>query len=86
MTPTGTVLDTARFTLTPLAETDRYELFAHLADPGTVEYMDIKPLSDLTGADAIIAWAVSLLERDKVSVGRSATPPAALSGPPATTR
>src|SRR3954462_13516875 len=60
MTPTGTVLSTARFTLIPLAETDRAELFAHLADPDTVEYMDIEPLSDLAGTDAIIAWAVRL--------------------------
>src|SRR4051794_5882669 len=52
MTPAGTVLATARFTLTPLAETDRHDLFAHLADPETVEYMDIEPLSDLAGADA----------------------------------
>ena len=61
MTPPASVLETARFGLRPLAETDRCDLFAHLADPATVERMDIEPLSDLAGADAIIAWAVRLL-------------------------
>ena len=61
MTPPSSVLETARFGLRPLAETDRCDLFAHLADPATVERMDIEPLSDLAGADAIIAWAVRLL-------------------------
>jgi RimJ/RimL family protein N-acetyltransferase len=44
-----------------LAGSDRCDLFVHLADPATVEHMDIEPLSDLAGADAIIAWATSLL-------------------------
>jgi ribosomal-protein-alanine N-acetyltransferase len=48
------------FRLTPLSAADRDDLFAHLADPQTVEYMDIEPLSDLAGADAIIAWATGL--------------------------
>jgi RimJ/RimL family protein N-acetyltransferase len=61
MTRAGWVLETARFSLTPLAETDRCDLFDHLADPATVEHMDIAPLADLAGADAIIAWATRLL-------------------------
>jgi [ribosomal protein S5]-alanine N-acetyltransferase len=61
MTPAASVLETTRFCLTPLAETDRCDLYAHLADPATVEHMDIEPLSDPDGADTIIAWAMRLL-------------------------
>lgn len=53
-------LATANFQLRPLAEADRDDLFAHLSDPATVEFMDIEPLADLAGADAIIAWATGL--------------------------
>jgi ribosomal-protein-alanine N-acetyltransferase len=48
------------YDLTPLAVGDRDDLFAHLSDPATVEYMDIAPLADVAGADAIIAWASGL--------------------------
>jgi ribosomal-protein-alanine N-acetyltransferase len=51
---------TANFALTPLAFSDRADLLAHLSDPATVEHMDIEPLSDLSGADAIIDWATGL--------------------------
>jgi ribosomal-protein-alanine N-acetyltransferase len=53
-------LATANFRLTPLADGDRDELFSHLSDAATVEFMDIDPLADLAGADAIIAWATGL--------------------------
>jgi ribosomal-protein-alanine N-acetyltransferase len=51
---------TANYELRPLARGDRAELLAHLSDPRTVEHMDIEPLADLDGADAIIAWAMGL--------------------------
>ncbi len=54
-------LATANFRLTPIAADDRHELFSHLSDPATVEFMDIEPLEDLAGADAIIAWATGLI-------------------------
>lgn len=53
-------LVTANFELRPLAQGDRDDLFAHLSDPATVDYMDIEPLAELAGADAIIAWASGL--------------------------
>ena len=61
MTPAIPVLETAGFQLTPLAGTDGRDLVAHLGDPATVEHMDIDALADLAGAQAIIAWAASLL-------------------------
>jgi ribosomal-protein-alanine N-acetyltransferase len=51
---------TANYALTPLAFSDRADLLAHLSDPATVEHMDIAPLSDLAGAEAIIDWATGL--------------------------
>jgi len=48
------------YELTPLAAGDRDDLFVHLSDPATVEFMDIAPLVDRAGADAIIAWASGL--------------------------
>ena len=53
-------LVTANYSLEPLSAGDRADLLAHLSDPLTVEYMDIAPLADLAGADAIIAWATGL--------------------------
>ena len=53
-------LATARFRLAPLSPADREDLFAHLSDPSTVEHMDIAPLTDIAGADAVIAWAMGL--------------------------
>jgi ribosomal-protein-alanine N-acetyltransferase len=53
-------LATANFQLTPLGAGDRADLLAHFSDAATVEHMDIEPLSDLAGADAIIAWAQGL--------------------------
>lgn len=54
-------LETARYRLAPLASHDRHDLFVHLADPATVEHMDIAPLGDVDAADAIIDWASGLL-------------------------
>jgi ribosomal-protein-alanine N-acetyltransferase len=51
---------TVNYALTPLAFSDRADLLAHLSDPATVEHMDIAPLSDLAGAEAIIDWATGL--------------------------
>lgn len=56
----GPGLATANYVLRPLAMADREDLFAHLSDPSTVEYMDIDPLPDLARADAVIAWATGL--------------------------
>lgn len=53
-------LATANYQLRPLARGDRDDLFAHLADPLTVQHMDIEPLASIEGADAIIAWAMGL--------------------------
>jgi len=53
-------LATGRFRLAPLSPSDRIDLFAHLSDPDTVEFMDIAPLRDIGAADAIIAWAIGL--------------------------
>lgn len=57
----GSHLTTANFRLTPIAAGDRHELFSHLSDAKTVEFMDIDPLEDLAGADAIIDWATGLI-------------------------
>jgi ribosomal-protein-alanine N-acetyltransferase len=57
----GSHLATANFRLTPIAPGDRHELFSHLSDPATVAFMDIDPLEDLAGADAIIDWATGLI-------------------------
>ena len=51
---------TARYALTPLALSDRADLLAHLSDAATVQFMDIEPLGDLAGAEAIIDWATGL--------------------------
>lgn len=51
----------ANFTLTPLCAADRHDLFDHLSDAQTVAFMDIEPMSDLTDAEAMIAWANSLM-------------------------
>jgi ribosomal-protein-alanine N-acetyltransferase len=48
------------FQLSPIGEADAADLFAHLADPRVVEFMDIDPLTALDQADAIIAWALGL--------------------------
>ena len=53
-------LSTANYELRALTRGDRVDLFAHLSDPRTVEHMDIEPLADVEGADAIIAWAMGL--------------------------
>ncbi|MDB5427447.1 MAG: N-acetyltransferase [Phenylobacterium sp.] len=53
-------LASANYELTPLSSADRADLFAHLSDARTVEHMDIEPLADLAGADAVIAWATGL--------------------------
>lgn len=58
-------LSTARFELAPLARRDRHDLFAHFSDPATVEYMDIDPLTHISGADETIAWARRLLDAGK---------------------
>jgi ribosomal-protein-alanine N-acetyltransferase len=50
----------ANYQLTPLSQGDRTDLLAHLSDAATVEHMDIEPLTDLAGADAVIAWATGL--------------------------
>jgi ribosomal-protein-alanine N-acetyltransferase len=55
-----TVLATANLRLAPLVSTDRADLFAHLSDAATVEFMDIPPMADLTAADAMIDWAAGL--------------------------
>ncbi len=59
------VLTTERFELTPLQGRDRDDLFAHFSDPATVEFMDIDPLVDISGADETIAWATRLLDEGK---------------------
>ena len=53
-------LASANYQLTPLSSKDRSDLFAHLSDAATVEYMDIEPLTEPAGADAVIAWAIGL--------------------------
>lgn len=58
-------LATARFALEPLQRSDRDDLFAHFSDPATVEFMDIDPLADISGADETIAWAARLLDAGK---------------------
>jgi ribosomal-protein-alanine N-acetyltransferase len=56
----GCGLASVNYDLTPLSRSDRADLLAHLSDAPTVEYMDIEPLADLAGADAVIAWATGL--------------------------
>jgi ribosomal-protein-alanine N-acetyltransferase len=56
----GSGLASANYRLTPLSHDDRADLLAHLSDARTVEYMDIEPLTDPAGADAVIAWATGL--------------------------
>jgi ribosomal-protein-alanine N-acetyltransferase len=56
----GSSLASANYDLTPLSRRDRTDLLFHLSDPRTVEHMDIEPLTDLAGADAVIAWATGL--------------------------
>jgi ribosomal-protein-alanine N-acetyltransferase len=56
----GSGLASANYRLTPLSRSDRADLLAHLSDARTVEYMDIEPLTDPAGADAVIAWATGL--------------------------
>jgi ribosomal-protein-alanine N-acetyltransferase len=53
-------LATANFELRPLADDDRDDLFAHLSDAATVEFMDIAPMADVAAAEAMIAWATGL--------------------------
>jgi ribosomal-protein-alanine N-acetyltransferase len=53
-------LATANYVFSPLASGDGADLLAHLSDPRTVEHMDIAALTDLAGAEAIIAWATGL--------------------------
>jgi ribosomal-protein-alanine N-acetyltransferase len=53
-------LATANYELRPLADTDRDDLFAHLSDAATVEFMDIAPMTDVAAAEAMIAWATGL--------------------------
>jgi ribosomal-protein-alanine N-acetyltransferase len=53
-------LATANFRLAPLGPGDGADLFRHLSDPATVEYMDIPPMPDLAAADTMIAWAAGL--------------------------
>jgi ribosomal-protein-alanine N-acetyltransferase len=52
-------LATRSFRLKPLDEPDAVDLFAHYADPGVVEFMDIEPLTDIEQARHIIGWAMS---------------------------
>jgi len=59
------ILATACFELTPLQRRDRDDLFAHFSDPATVEFMDIDPLVDVSGADETIAWATGLIDTGK---------------------
>jgi [ribosomal protein S5]-alanine N-acetyltransferase len=56
----GSGPETADYQLAPLGAGDQADLFAHFSDASTVEHMDIEPLGDLAGADAIIAWALRL--------------------------
>ncbi|HEY2358167.1 MAG TPA: GNAT family protein [Phenylobacterium sp.] len=56
----GAGLASANYQLTPLSGGDRSDLFGHISDASTVEFMDIEPLTDLAGADAVIAWATGL--------------------------
>jgi len=53
-------LETPRFTLSPLGDSDRDDLFAHLSDPAVTEYMDIDPLANAEAAGEILAWARKL--------------------------
>ena len=53
-------LQTANYDLAPLGAGDRADLLVHFSDARTVEHMDIEPLGDLAGADAIIAWSLRL--------------------------
>ena len=53
-------LITDAYELRILEPSDRHELFAHLADPTTVEFMDIAPMASLSDADAMIAWTAEL--------------------------
>ena len=58
------VLSTEHFELAPLKPRDRKDLFAHFSDPATVQFMDIAPMTAISDADATIAWAAGLLERN----------------------
>lgn len=51
------VWSTARFVLRPLEAVDAPELLDLFGDRDVVEYMDIAPLQDLTGALGVIEWA-----------------------------
>lgn len=55
-------LSTERFELVPLQPSDRQDIFEHLRDPQTVEYMDIDVLTTVAGADEVIGWATRLLK------------------------
>jgi len=56
-------LATERFALAPLRASDRDDVFAHFSDPATVEFMDIDPMTHVSGADETIARATHLLDR-----------------------
>jgi ribosomal-protein-alanine N-acetyltransferase len=55
---------TDRFQLRPLSVDDSPALFRHLADPAVTEFMDIDPLVREDEAQAIIAWAMGIRERN----------------------
>ena len=55
-------LSTERFELVPLQPSDRQDVFEHLRDPRTVEFMDIDVLTTAAGADEVIGWATRLLK------------------------
>ena len=53
---TAPTLRTESFLLRPLRPADAAGLLALFGDPRVTEHMDIDPLTDLAGAEAIIAW------------------------------
>lgn len=53
---TAPTLRTESFVLRPLQPSDAAALLALFGDPRVTEHMDIDPLTDLAGAEAIIAW------------------------------
>jgi ribosomal-protein-alanine N-acetyltransferase len=53
-------LATDRFSLEPLCGDDADAVLGHFGDPRVTEFLDIRPLSDRSGAREVIDWAEAL--------------------------
>ncbi|MEM1186479.1 MAG: GNAT family protein [Planctomycetota bacterium] len=58
-------VDLKTFMLAPLNATDADDLFAHFSDPDVTEHLDIDPLVDRAGAEAIIRWAADIEQAER---------------------